>query len=112
MPGAQHLHDHEGLAELIRAQASASRPLAAICAAPAVVLKPHGALDGKEATCHPAFAEALEGHGSGEQRVVVDGNVTTSRGPGTAIEFALQLVKQLCGNDAAEAVRGPMLARV
>ena len=75
-----------------------------------VALLPLGALEGKEATTHPAFADRLEGNAGLERRVAVDGNVTTSRGPGTAVEFALELVKQLQGAEAAEAVRGPMLA--
>eukprot|EP00039_Didymoeca_costata_P031142 m.33390 g.33390 ORF g.33390 m.33390 type:complete len:60 (+) comp8528_c0_seq3:452-631(+) len=48
-------------------------------------------------------------HSYKEERVVVDGNIVTSRGPGTAIEFALQLVKILCGDKERDDVDGPML---
>ena len=83
----------------------------AICAAPAVVLQTHGLLEGRRATCHPAFADRLADAGAAESRVVVDGPVVTSRGPGTAIEFALELVEQLFGGQKAREVAGPMLVR-
>jgi 4-methyl-5(b-hydroxyethyl)-thiazole monophosphate biosynthesis len=107
MPGAEHLRDSEALIELLCRQQAAGRLYGAICAAPAVALLPHGLLEGKTATAHPGFAGRLQA--GSESRVVVDGNVATSRGPGTAIEFALVLVELLYGKEKAEEVAGPML---
>ncbi len=95
MPGAEHLRDAEPLIALLKRQQREDRLYAAICAAPVVVLQYHGLLTGRRVTCHPAFAERLENDEFVEQRVVVDGQCVTSRGPGTALEFALKLVELL-----------------
>ena len=68
-----------------------------------------GLLEGKRATAHPAFAAQLSNAADVERRVVGDGVLTTSRGPGTAFEFALALVAQLYGSDKAREVAGPMV---
>lgn len=110
MPGAEHLRDSQELAAILKAQAAAGRLYAAICASPAVVLDHHGLIDGRRATCYPGFSFR-----SGpvlEERVVVDGNCVTSRGPGTALEFSLKLVELLVGKEKAESLRqGLLLAR-
>jgi 4-methyl-5(b-hydroxyethyl)-thiazole monophosphate biosynthesis len=105
MPGAENLRDTPALIELLKAQRDAGRLYAAICAAPAVALLPHGLLAGKRATCFPSFLDRLMAADdvvASEARVVVDGNLVTSRGPGTAIEFALTLIERLFG-DAGKA---------
>lgn len=112
MPGARHLHDSDMLKQLLRQQAEAGKLYAAICAAPAVVLKAHGLLEGRRATCHPAFAAELAGHEGVGERVVADGNCITSQGPGTAMEFALALVSALFGAETTRRVAEPMLARM
>ncbi len=111
LPGAEHLRDCAVLTALLRDQAQQNRLYAAICAAPAVVLQHHGLLAGRRATCHPALADRLDPAADPGARVVVDGNCVTSQGPGTALEFALELVARLFGPERAEAVAGPMLAR-
>jgi 4-methyl-5(b-hydroxyethyl)-thiazole monophosphate biosynthesis len=109
MPGAERLRDSAPLAALLAAHAASGRPYAAMCAAPAVVLAPAGLLSGRAATAHPAFAAKLAEQGSVSARVVMDGNVVTSRGPGTALEFSLALVSVLFGEDKAREVAGPMV---
>jgi 4-methyl-5(b-hydroxyethyl)-thiazole monophosphate biosynthesis len=109
MPGAEHLRDSRVLEELLKRQQSEDRWYAAICAAPAVVLQPQGLLQGKRATGHPAFMEQLDAARAETERVVVDGRCITSRGPGTALEFALKLVEHLFGSSKAEEVAGPMI---
>jgi 4-methyl-5(b-hydroxyethyl)-thiazole monophosphate biosynthesis len=109
MPGAERLRDAAPLARLLREQAAQQRVIAAICAAPAVVLEPLGLLRGRRATCHPAFFARLPADTRSEERVVMDGPVITSRGPGTALEFALALVERFCGPERRAAVAGPML---
>jgi 4-methyl-5(b-hydroxyethyl)-thiazole monophosphate biosynthesis len=108
MPGAERLRDCAPLVALLTARAAAGAPYAAICATPAVALAPHGLLPAR-ATCHPAFADGFADGGAGAKRVVAEAGVTTSRGPGTAFEFALALVAQLYGPDKAREVAGPMV---
>lgn len=108
MPGASHLSECKPLIELLSKQKEGKRLIGAICAAPAVVLETHGLLDGvNAATCHPGFIDHLK-HAV-EDRVVLHENVLTSRGPGTAFEFALAVVRLLVGEDKMEEVAGPMV---
>jgi 4-methyl-5(b-hydroxyethyl)-thiazole monophosphate biosynthesis len=109
MPGAAALAQADRLGELLRAQHDRGGLIGAICAAPAVVLAPLGILDGRAATGHPAFFERLDPHLRREDRVVTADHVVTSRGPGTALEFALTLVGALCGAGLREQVAAPML---
>jgi len=111
MPGAEHLRDSATLTRLLLAQQKAGRLYAAICAAPVVVLQHHGLLQGRQATCHPSVAGQLRSPQAMEQRVVADGPCITSRAPGTAIEFALELVEALYGADKAVQVGEHMLAK-
>lgn len=97
MPGADRLHDCGALQDLLRRQDEAQRLLAAVCAAPARVLGRMGLLDGRRATCYPGFEADLSGSQISTDAVVVDGHITTSRGPGTVMGFALSLVGQLYG---------------
>jgi protein deglycase len=115
MPGAEHLRDSPALRALLGAQRAARRPLAAVCAAPAVVLAAHGLLDGGvRATAHANFVARLPAPAGEHERVVVDGgsgagSVTiTSRGPGSTLEFALACVAALAGPAKAAEVAAPM----
>jgi len=87
MPGAERLASTAELITLLKAQRAAGRLVAAMCASPAVVLAPHGLAAGLAVTAHPAFVDRvtpLASKGDSTQgRVVVDGNLVTSRGPGT-----------------------------
>ena len=112
MPGAEHLRDCQELEVMLKKQDQENRLIAAICASPAVVLLPHGLLDKRRATCHPNFVEKLKETEAAESRVVVDGNCVTSRGPGTALEFALKLVELLFGKEKARQTAEPMLVKV
>lgn len=114
MPGAERLRDCAPLVSLLREQRADGRWIAAICAAPAVVLAAHGLLDGvASVTCYPSFAHALPRGCASEERVVVNetSRVITSRGPGTAIEFALQIVAVLDGKACADKISEAMLLR-
>jgi 4-methyl-5(b-hydroxyethyl)-thiazole monophosphate biosynthesis len=109
MPGSERLRDCHLLISHLRAQRTEGRWIAAICAAPAVILGTHGLLDGvSRVTCHPTFAHALPIAALSEGRVVVDeaARYITSRGPGTAIEFALQIISSLGGDE--KLVASPM----
>ena len=108
MPGAERLRDSDALDAILRKQAARRAPLAAVCASPAVILKSKGILR-SQATCYPAppFVEALGDIADGD--VVRDGHITTARGPGTSLKFALDLVDQLYGPEKAEELRAQML---
>lgn len=113
MPGARNLGESKKVAELIKKMDSQKKIVGAICAAPALALAPTGILDGKKATCYPGFEKNFPASVSfSDARVVVDGNVITSRGPGSALEFALELVRRLAGREAAEALSEGLLAKV
>ncbi len=109
MPGAEHLGSCDPLIGMLRAQKDEGRWYGAICAAPAVALEPHGLLSGRAATAHPGFQQRLANQSAVADRVVVDGNCITSQGPGTAIEFALELVNALCGREKRQQVGAPMV---
>ena len=110
LPGSEHLAKHAVLDVLLRDQAAQDRLFAGICAAPALVLATKGLLLDKAVTCHPSFQKSLEAREvDGAARVVVDGNCITSQGPGTALDFALELVEQLCGIVKREEVGAPMV---
>jgi 4-methyl-5(b-hydroxyethyl)-thiazole monophosphate biosynthesis len=94
------------------AQKEAGRYIAALCAAPVVVLQHHGLIGGRRATCHPTVADRLQDRDALADRVVVDGKLITSRGPGTAIEFGLELVAQLFGREKAREIGRAMLTQV
>ena len=108
--GADHLAASEILDQLLRSQAQQGKFYAAICAAPAVVLGSKGLLADKTSTSHPRFYQSLIAKEvDTESRVVVDGNCITSQGPGTAIDFALELVEQICGIVKREEVASPLV---
>ncbi|HLD64922.1 MAG TPA: DJ-1 family glyoxalase III [Pseudomonas sp.] len=112
MPGAQHLADHQPLAERVREQAKAGRFFAGICAAPAVALQGYGVLKQRRMTCYPSMSDRLSGCTFVDEPVVVDGNCITSQGPGTALAFALTLVEQLCGKAKRNEVAKAMLVAI
>lgn len=112
MPGAENLARDPRVAALVRAVRAAGQRIAAICAAPAVALGPTGLLAGRRATCYPGFEQRFASDvRPSQERVVVDDWLVTSRGPGTALEFALTLVEQLAGAQAADELRTKMLVR-
>lgn len=108
MPGAEHLRDSEPLRALLKAQAESGRIVAAICAAP-IALEAAGVLEGRRATCYPGFEEQLASATLVKGAVVEDGPIITSRGPGTALPFALALVKRLVSAEAADELAAGML---
>ncbi|KAL7528605.1 hypothetical protein ACHAWF_002623 [Thalassiosira exigua] len=109
MPGAEHLRDSAALTAILEKQKASGKMYAAICAAPAVVLAEKG-LVGEGATCYPAPGLREKMPSPAEDDVVVQGNVVTSKGPGTALKFAVALGEQLYGKEKAKAIADEMLA--
>lgn len=91
MPGTTNLGAHKGLCALLQKQNAMQKRIGAICAAP-TVLGALGILDGRKATCYPGCEPGLTGAIPQADTVVKDGNITTSKGPGTAVEYGLALV--------------------
>ncbi|GHV88276.1 DJ-1 family protein [Spirochaetia bacterium] len=109
MPGAANLAASGGVGALLKGQAAAGRIVAAICASPAVVLSPLGLLAGRRFTCYPGMESTVTGATWSEERVVIDGNIVTSRGAGTAAEWAIALIGALVGKRDGEKVAGAVL---
>jgi len=108
VPGVPNLMEDATVAQVVRAQAERGEWVCAICAAPAV-LGNLGLLDDKRATIHPGWRDKLVAGEYREETVVRDGKVVTSRGPGTAMPFALTLAKLLVGEEKAGEVAAGMV---
>jgi len=110
MPGSEHLAKSELVQDFIKKMNENKKLVGAICAAP-WALKEAGVLDGKKHTNYPGFEEktGVDGY-IADQKVVVDENVLTSRGPGTAICFALEIVRKLNGEAVYNQLKEGLLA--
>lgn len=110
MPGAQHLKEDARILALLKKMADAGKYTAAICAAP-TVLAEAGILAGKRATSYPGFLDkmAVPGVQYLPDAVVKDGAVLTSRGPGTAMDFALALIEALAGREKRDQVEAGLV---
>ncbi|MBF0216333.1 MAG: DJ-1/PfpI family protein [Candidatus Omnitrophica bacterium] len=112
MPGAENLANSQDVKKLIRAVDSKGGIIAAICASPAIILGPMGLLDGRKATCFPGMEEHFPAKVKFvEDNVAVDGNIITSRAPGTALEFSLKIVEALAGKEVARTVADSVVYR-
>ncbi|WP_296805053.1 DJ-1 family glyoxalase III [Thiocapsa sp.] len=105
LPGADHLAADPRIIALLRSQHAAGRYIAAICAAPKV-LAGAGLLDGRSATAYPGSVDpaAFPRVDFTDAAIVVDSTIVTSRGPGTAMDFALQLIELLLGRESRDQV--------
>lgn len=101
MPGADNLENCREVQELLAYAAENGKLMCAICAAPKVLGK-FGYLKGKKATCFPGFEECLLGAEPTGDRVTVDGNVITSKGMGTAMDFSLAILEYMKGKETAD----------
>lgn len=101
MPGASNLYEHKGVRQAVLTQVKAGKKVAAICAAPAVVLAQLGVLDGKRATCYPGFEKLLTRTEYTADLVTVDGNITTAEGPAAAFPLAYELLSQLVSKEVS-----------
>lgn len=100
-PGTKHLESCEKLMEQVDRFDKEKRPISAICAAPGI-LAHRGLLKGKRACCYPTVEEHLEGARVLREPSVVDGHITTGRGMGVAIPFALSILERYKGKEAAD----------
>lgn len=110
MPGTTNLMNHRELMETMVRFAFSGKPVAAICAAP-MLFGQTGLVAGKRATIFPGMEDKLTGAIVSPDRVVIDGNIITSKGPGTAMEFALVLVGMLKGEKTQEKLKGGLILK-
>ena len=109
MPGASNLAACEKLSSLLKEMAASGKLICAICASPALVLAPLGILTGKKYTCYPGMEEKVTDGLWSDDRVVIDGNIITSRAAGTAGEFSIAIINYLLGESTAKEISGSVL---
>lgn len=111
MPGSTNLRDNEEVIEIIKYYNKKNKIIAAICAAP-IVLHKAGIINNRRMTSYPGIQGQLENCIYSEETVVVDNNITTSRGPATALTFALELVNLLKDKETKENLKKQMLVKI
>uniref|UniRef100_F6U899 protein deglycase n=2 Tax=Ciona intestinalis TaxID=7719 RepID=F6U899_CIOIN len=112
LKGANAMSKATSVKDLLTDQDKSCRLIGAICAAP-MVLKSHDIGAGRNVTSYPAFKDELsEMFVYNDYDVVVDGHVVTSRGPGTAMKFALKVVRLLCGDDVTNTTASALLFKL
>lgn len=109
MPGALNISKSHSAMKLINRLYNEGKLIAAICASPGVVLGRTDILEGRKFTCYPGFENKVIGGHFSEDRVVIDGNVITSKGPGTALEFSLAIVRALVSEDKCLELKKSMI---
>lgn len=110
LPGATNLRDDEKVMTVLKEMNDTGKIVAAICAAP-IALERAGVLEGKEFTAYPGVGENIKGGKFKEELVVKDGNVITSRGPATSMEFAF-IIAEALGVNADEQIKGTLWDKV
>ena len=108
MPGSKNLNEHTGLKQQIIEYQKSGKYLAAICAAP-IVFGNLGILNGKRAVCYPGYEAHLTGADVQSNSYIVDNNIITGRGVGAALNFSLEIVRILVGEERALQLRKAML---
>lgn len=110
LPGADHLNNDPRIQQCIKTMAASGKTIAAICAAPKVLARA-GLLDNKRATAYPGTLEKLKLASTTltSDAVVSDGNIITSRGPGTAMDFSLVLIEKLVGREIRNEVEAGLV---
>jgi 4-methyl-5(b-hydroxyethyl)-thiazole monophosphate biosynthesis len=106
--GAERFYECSSLVQELGNFVKTGRLVGAICASPALVLARAGLLDNVKATCYPAYQAKIPRYA--REKVVVDGNIVTSEGPGTALDFSLKLVEILAGPKTRDEVKAALLA--
>lgn len=108
-PGTGSYSTHKEFIETLTDYFDKGKWIASICAAPTVLGK-LGLLKGKKAICYPGMESDLEGASvEYDSKVVVDGKLITSKGPGTAVDFSLKIVECLLGSDAVKTLKERMV---
>ncbi len=110
LPGATNLRDDERVIDLVQDFNNREKLVAAICAGP-IVLEKAGIIAGKDITSYPGFEDQLSSGNYKEDKVVVDGNIITGRGPALAMDFTIEIAKYLLDEQSAEDLKQDILYR-
>lgn len=108
LPGATNLRDDKRVIEIVEGMNDKGKLIGAICAGP-IVLEKAGIIKGKNITSYPGFEDQLTDSSYSEKSVVKDGNIITSRGPSLAVDFAIEIVSYLLGEDKAQELKDDIL---
>ena len=111
MPGSANLAAFGKLMDIMKDHYSEGGTVAAICAAPSVVLSLLPNIEGKKMTCYDGFEDTLAAKGAEyvKEGVVIDGNIITGRGPGWAVEFGLAILTHVKGQETADKVKAGLM---
>ncbi|MCL2180190.1 MAG: DJ-1/PfpI family protein [Treponema sp.] len=112
MPGASNIAASKEAGTLLNEMAAAGKLICAICASPVIVLSALGIIAGKRFTCYPGMEEKItepQGCIWSDDRVVVDGNIITSRGAGTAAQWSMAIIEKLLGRTSADKIAAAVL---
>ena len=109
MPGAANLAASEETSDLLKKMSEEKKLICAVCASPAIVLHPLGIIKNKNFTCYPGMEEKVTGAIRSEKNVVVDENVITSRGAGTAGEWSIAIIEKLTDKETAVKIKNTVL---
>lgn len=101
MPGTKNLYADRRVTDAVQKCYDENKYVAAICAAPSVILGGMGLLKGRKATCYPGMEDGMAGAVPLARTCVVDGKIITACGVGGALDFACALVSALCGEEQA-----------
>lgn len=104
MPGTTNLYADNRVTDAVRTMADADKYVAAICAAPSIILGGMGLLEGRKATCYPGMEDGMKGAESVKTTCVTDGKFITSCGVGGALDFACALITALAGREKADEI--------
>nr|WP_302663178.1 DJ-1 family glyoxalase III [uncultured Agathobaculum sp.] len=104
MPGTTNLYADNRVTDAVRTMADADKYIAAICAAPSIILGGMGLLEGRKATCYPGMEDGMKGAESVKTTCVTDGKFITSCGVGGALDFACALITALAGREKADEI--------
>lgn len=110
MPGSLNLDASPFTDKILEAVDAKGGRIAAICAAP-LVLGRRGLLRGKRATCYPGFENELSGAVATGESAVTDGNITTAKGMGVALEFSKELISLLVSKEKAEELSSAIMEK-
>lgn len=104
MPGTTNLYADNRVTDAVRTMADADKYVAAICAAPSIILGGMGLLEGRKATCYPGMEDGMKGSEAVKTTCVTDGKFITSCGVGGALDFACALITALAGREKADEI--------
>ena len=111
LPGATNLRDNDKVIDVVKKINENGKLTAAICAGP-IVLERAGIIKDKKVTSYPGFEDDLKNGVYIEQNVVRDGSIITARGPALAVDFAIEIIKYLLGEEKSEELKKDILYKI